>query len=121
MAIARGLVVDIAMNTAKIQKDVSKAKRSFNSLQKNIKKVGGAILKITAAVIALRVAFELANDAAKFDQAQQAFANLAASYEGDAQRIIEALRAASGETISTASLMESAGKAMLLGIPIDKL
>lgn len=121
MTIGRALVLDIAINTARIQKDVRKAEKSFNSLRKNIKKVGLAIVKITAAVIALRAAYELANSAAKFDQAQQAFANLAASYEGNAQSIIESLRAASGETISTADLMTSAGTAMLLGIPIDKL
>ncbi|MCG8430383.1 MAG: hypothetical protein MJA29_04345 [Candidatus Omnitrophica bacterium] len=121
MAIARGLIVDIALNTARIQRDIQKTQKSFGNLERSVKKMGAAVLKVTATIVGLQKAFQFANEAAKFDQAQQAFANLAASYEQDANSILQSLKQMSAGTISTAQLMESAGKAMLLGIPADQL
>ena len=121
MAVARGLVVDIALNVAKIQSDISKTQSAFSDLQRSIKKTAVVIGQVTAAVLALRGAYSLAEQAAKFDQAEQAFTNLAASHGANAKQIIESLRQVSGETISTANIMQSAGKAMLLGIDPGKL
>ena len=43
MAVARSLVVDIAMNTAKITKDIQKIRGDFDQLGSAVKKLGGVL------------------------------------------------------------------------------
>lgn len=121
MAIARALVVDIAMNTAKIASDISRVQKKFGGLESKLYKVTSAVAKTAGAVVALGGAFNLAESAANFDQAEQAFANLAATYGSKSSMIIDNLDRVAAGTVSTANIMQSAGKAMLLGIPADKL
>jgi hypothetical protein len=80
-----------------------------------------ATVAITAAILAVRKAWNLAFEAAQFQQQEQGFANLAASHGAASKTIIANLRRVSAETISTADLMVSAGTAMLLGIPVENL
>ena len=131
MANVGSLTVDIAANVGRLQKDMKKARKSVGGLNKNVKDVKnsmdrfeGSIKKVAATVggiFALRKAWDLAFDAARFQQAEQAFANLAASHGENSQKLIDNLIRVSKGTISTANLMQSAGTAMLLGIPADKL
>jgi len=131
MANAGSLTVEIAANVARLQKDMDKARKSIGKLNNNVKKTKmsmdkfeGTIRKITGAIggiFALSKAWDLAFDAAKFQQAEGAFANLAASHGVNSQKIIDNLTRVSKGTISTANLMQSAGTAMLLGIPAEQL
>ena len=43
MAVARSLVVDIAMNTAKISKDIERIRGSFDALGSTVTKIGGVL------------------------------------------------------------------------------
>lgn len=130
MATVGALTVDITANVARLQKDVNAMRKSMNgfkksatdannrlaSFEKGIRKITGVV----GSVMALSKAWDLAFNAAKFQQNQAAFANLAASHGVNANNMIENLKAVSGQTLSTAQVMETAGKALLLGIPADK-
>lgn len=76
---------------------------------------------VTAAVMALRKAWELMELGAKAEQQKQAFENLATSVGMSADKIVSDLRKMSGETLSTAQIMEKASQAMILGIDPTKL
>lgn len=131
MANVGSLTVEVEANVARLSRDMKKARKSVGGLNKNVKdvkrsmdKFEGTIRNITGAIggiFALRKAWDLAFDATKFQQAEQAFANLAASHGENSQKMINNLIRVSKGTISTANLMQSAGTAMLLGIPADKL
>lgn len=131
MANVGSLTVEVEANVARLSRDMKKARKSVSGLNKNVKDVKnsmdrfeGTIRKITGAIggiFALRKAWDLAFDAARFQQAEQAFANLAESHGVNSQKILDNLVRVSKGTISTANLMQSAGTAMLLGIPADKL
>ena len=99
----------------------STMKQAESQFDKYGKSVIAITAKITGATIALSKTWDLASDAARFDQQEQAFTNLAASYGVNAQNIIDDLKRISGQTISTAAVIESAGNAMLLGIPAEEM
>ena len=80
-----------------------------------------AWVEIAAGALAVRQAYDMAFQAAKFQEREQAFANLAASHGQSAQQIIADLRRMSGQTLDTMTIMEKAGTAMTLGIPAEKL
>ena len=103
-------------------RELKKAKAQFKSASENIRQNFVAnFARAAGAVIAFKKAFDFASEAAKFDQQQQAFANLAASHGQNAAAMVEGLKQMSAQTISTAGIMESAGKAMVLGIPAEQL
>lgn len=64
----------------------------------------------------LRAGWQAANDAAQLEQQKTAFGNLAASYGSSAQLIVESLQRVSGSTVDTATLIQKAGTAMMMGI-----
>lgn len=76
---------------------------------------------ITAAIIAVRKAWDLIEIAAKAEQQEKAFGNLAFAANVSSEQIVEDLRKMSGETLSTAQIMEKASQAMILGIAPEKL
>lgn len=76
---------------------------------------------VTASIIVLRKAWDLMEIGAKAEQQKQAFENLATSVGMSADKIISDLRKMSGETLSTAQIMEKASQAMILGIDPTKL
>ena len=96
-------------------------KKAQSDFDKYGKSVVAIYVKIKAAQIALTKAWDLADAAARFDQQEQAFTNLAASHGENARQIIRNLQAISGHTVSTAAIMQSAGTAMILGIPAEHL
>lgn len=81
----------------------------------------GVTAAIGAAWVAASKGWDMANEAAKGIQQRESFANLAASHGQSSQTIIASLQAVSGQTVSTKTLIEKAGTAMILGIPADKL
>jgi PAS domain-containing protein len=91
------------------------------SLSNTWRGMKGAWVEIAAGAVALNTAWNLANSAAKFQEREQAFANLAASHGQNARKILDDLRAMSAGTVDTMTLMEKAGSAMTLGIPAEKL
>jgi len=92
----------------------SKVNKTFATLQANWLKAAGALYT-------LKKAFDFGVEAAKFQQMEQGFANLAASHSVNSDEIIDNLKRVSAQTISTADLMKSAGNAMVLGIPAERL
>lgn len=92
--------------------------RFANSWKKNWLAITAAI---TASIMALRKAWELMELGAKVEQQRQAFENLASSVGMSADKIIKDLRKMSGETMSTAEIMQKASQAMILGIDPTKL
>lgn len=78
-------------------------------------------LSIVAVLFAVKKAWDLAGEAAQIQQQKTAFENLAESHNVNSNKIIASLKALSGRTLDTASIMKSAGAAMLLGIPADRL
>ena len=114
-------------------KVIIRAKDHFSKTMKNgLNKTIGAMnrlkkhwltvtIAMTAATLAFRKVWDLTFSAARFQQQEQAFTNLAASHGENAQKMIVELRRLSAQTIATADLMQSAGTAMLLGIPADRL
>lgn len=80
-----------------------------------------AWVEIAAGAVALNTAWNLANKAAAFAEREQAFANLAASHGRDAKKIIDDMKAMSGQTVDTMKIMESAGAAIAMGVPAENL
>lgn len=78
-------------------------------------------VELLAVGYSLNKAWDLAESTVKLDQQRVAFNNLARSMGADADSILASLRRMSAGTIDAAGLMASAGQAMLLGIPVDKL
>jgi hypothetical protein len=93
-------------------------RRFANSWKKNWLAITAAV---TAAIMALRKAWNLMELGAKVEQQKQAFENLADSLGMSSDKIIADLRRMSGETLSTAQIMEKASQAMILGIDPTKL
>ena len=118
MAIASEKIEVVIGAKALYEATLKKASSDFDKYGKSVVAI---FVKIKAAQIALTKAWDLAADAAKFDQQEQAFTNLAASYGANAADIITSLKQVSGQTVSTAAAMDAAGKAMLLGIPAERL
>ena len=98
-----------------------KSSSTAEKMKQQWEKVKKNWLAIVGVIYSMKKAWDFANAAANFDQQEQAFTNLAASHGVNAKKIIADLKAMSGRMVSTARLMESAGSAMLLGIPADRL
>jgi hypothetical protein len=92
--------------------------RFANSWKKNWLAITASV---TAAIMALRKAWELMELGAKVEQQKMAFENLASSLGMSSSKIISDLRKMSGETMSTAQIMEKASQAMILGLDPTKL
>jgi hypothetical protein len=90
----------------------------IESMKKNWIAASAAVV---AAYMAMNRAWNLADQAAKFEQQKVAFGNLAASYGSNADKIISSLKSISTGTISTQVLIEKAGTAMMMGINPDKI
>ena len=118
---ARTLEIHIKAR-ALYNKELKQATTKFRAASENIRQNFVAnFARAAGAVIAFKKAFDFAAEAAKVDQQQQAFANLAASHGRNAAQMVDDLKRMSAQTISTAGIMEAAGKAMVLGIPATQL
>lgn len=81
----------------------------------------GISAAITAGFLAAQKAWRLMEDAMRFEQQEAAFRNLAASFGVNADDMIAKLKELSGQTLSTADVMEKASQAMILGLDPSKL
>jgi hypothetical protein len=100
--------------------DVS-ARKFGDGMKQGWANAKAAWVEIGAAVVAVKKAYDLMNNAAQFQQRETAFRNMAASHGADADKIIADMKKLSAGTIDTMTIMEKAGTAMTLGIQADKL
>lgn len=131
MATLGALTVDISANVARLQKDVEGLRKEFGRMESGINDSSKSLdsmargfktlLGAAASLYTIQQAFQAVNAAAQFQQMEQGFNNLAASHGANAKQIVNSLKLVSDGTVSTAAIMESAGKAMLLGIPANQL
>ncbi len=84
-------------------------------------KMVGISIAIIATGLAIKKAFDFAEAGAKLQVQREAFDNFAKSVGANGDEIIAKLKEVSKGTVSTANLVASAGKAMLLGLAPDKL
>lgn len=81
----------------------------------------GISAAIAGAAVTMRAAWNLAEQAAQFEQSKTAFHSMVQSMSGDAEKLYATLRQKSAGLIDEKSLTEAANRAMSLGIPIEKL
>lgn len=118
MAVATEKIEVVIGARAAYESTLRKAGNDFDRYGKSVIAIAA---KVTGVIFALRKAWDLASAAATFDQQEQAFTNLAASHGENARQIIRNLQIISQHTVSTAAIMQSAGTAMVLGIPAEHL
>jgi len=80
-----------------------------------------AAAAVGAAYMATQKAWNMAEQAAKYEQSAQAFHSMATSMGKDATTEFEKIKKASGGIIDIQTLTEASNKAMSLGIPIEKI
>lgn len=76
---------------------------------------------IYAAIQTLQSAWNLAEQAAQFEQSKMAFRSMAQSMGADADKLFAQLQEKSAGLIDQKTLIEAANRAMSLGIPIEKI
>ncbi|MFH1738318.1 MAG: hypothetical protein ABIH23_04875, partial [bacterium] len=76
---------------------------------------------VAGAMYSISRAWDFAKMGARADQERRSFENMAASYGQSADHIVAKLKAASGQTIDTMTLINKAGTAMMMGIDPEKL
>lgn len=116
----------------RINADGSVALVELDKIEKKLKKQPGMLdqlkkhwLGISAAVYGVKRAFDkawnLAEQAARYDQSRQAFAGMVQGMGKDAKAEFAKINQSAGGLIDQATLTEAANRAMSLGIPIEKL
>jgi len=117
-------VLELRTDSKKFDKGIKKSKKGAEGLEKQFKSTRLAALGIAAAVvgigIAITKAFSFAEGGAKINAQAAAFKNLAKTYNADGAKILKTLREVSKGTVDTVNLIESANKALLLGIDPSK-
>jgi hypothetical protein len=130
------LTVEIAADIAKLRSGVEETQTRLAGLERTTAKTGqnmqrsfeASIAGINAAWIKMGVvaatamkAWDFAEQATKLEQQKASFANLAASYGTNGDKIIAELKSVSEGTIGTMALVEKAGTAMMMGIDPEKV
>jgi len=108
-------------SSKKLKEVADSSDKATSRIKAGWAKVKSAWVGIAASLYALKKAFDMAFAAAKFQEREQAFANLAASYGMSSDKIIADLKRVSNGTIDTMTLIEKAGAAMFMGIDPKKL
>ncbi|MHA1290715.1 MAG: hypothetical protein ACTSPB_25300, partial [Candidatus Thorarchaeota archaeon] len=80
--------------------------------------IGGTVFAVKRMATAI---INLSREAAYLNQIRMAFDSMADTAGVSSEKILQSMRELSGGTISTMDLIQSATRAMILGIPIDKL
>ncbi|MDD5774359.1 MAG: hypothetical protein PHS64_00275 [Candidatus Omnitrophica bacterium] len=97
---------------------MERMKAHFESMKKNWLAWTAAIY---AAIEVVRKAWYLMEKAAQFEQSKAAFHSMVVSMGADANTLLNELKEKSGGLIDNKALVESANRAMSLGIPLSKL
>ena len=79
------------------------------------KKAYDAVKKVTQELI------KMSKEAAYLKQINMAFESMANAAGASSKKILESMQELSGGTISTMEMIQSANRAMILGLPIDDL
>ncbi len=85
------------------------------------KGLGAATAVVATAGIAIEKALDLSEVGAGIERQEAAFKNLNNSVGADSAEILKSIRSVSRGFVSDAEIIRSAGTAMMLGIPADKL
>ena len=113
------VVKGFAKNTEdSLKKTEANAERFFAKIKKNWLAISASVF---AAYQIINKGWNLAEQAAQYEQSRAAFASMASSMGADADKLYAELRAKSAELIDKKALIESANRAMSLGIPVEKL
>ena len=119
-----GAIKRVEAELAKARKEANKTRLSFKKMGQSLKAFATRLLITTASVLAfgfaVKKAFEFAEAGAKINAQAAAFENLAKRYNADSRVILKSLRDVSNGTVDTVNLIESANKALLLGIDPSK-
>ena len=94
-------------------------KRFDSSLLEVIGTAGMVAAAVGAVSLAIKQVYELAKEGAAFQRMEEASASLARSLDADMSDILDALREASLGVVSDFDLMQSASRAMMLGVSAD--
>ncbi len=116
MAKAQGIAV---AGTKKMQRTYDSL--NFNKSIQGMKSMIGQAAVMYAALSAGQKMLESAIEGTAILKQEKAFTNLAASAGASSDAVIKSLKAVSRGMVSEADLIKSAGTAMMLGIPVDKL
>jgi len=81
----------------------------------------GMTAAVTAAYFAMQKAWNVSEQAAQYEQSRMAFSTMVRSMGKDAETEFQRIKKASAGLVDNKSLVESANKAMSLGISIDSL
>ena len=90
-----------------------------NTSKAAFSKIGGYIAAVTAAVYAMKKAWDFAEQGAQLLSLEAASSKVAAGMGGDMQNIVLSIQKASLGTISYYDAMQSASNAMMLGLGTD--
>ncbi|MCK4786205.1 MAG: hypothetical protein KAV87_20780 [Desulfobacteraceae bacterium] len=111
--------------TSAFDKVKSAGKSAFADLKSIVSDFKEHWIGVTAAIGAVWLAaskgWDLAEQSAQFEQSQQAFRSMVEGMGRDAETEFAKIRVASAGLIDEKSLVESANKAMSLGIPVEEL
>ena len=118
--------VNVRIGATDATKDaVASAKRGVTSLgdrmQAQSARMITAFAKIGAAIYAAKKAFDWANEAAKFEQSMKAFETQVSKLGMNATAEFEKIRRSSAGLIDDKSMVESANRALSLGIPLGEI
>ena len=125
MAIAEELKLVVRAEVGKAVSDMNRftgaTNKSADGLKKFALRIGATVASIYTLKKALNIAQDAAQVAAKADQIHRALDSMAKRAGTSATKITREMQKMSGMTIDSLSIMESASKAALLGIPIERL
>jgi hypothetical protein len=126
-------VVDVGLRIKTENGQAIRGLKEVDQSMEKTKKRGGSALKVLrsgwlqfaaaigTAVIAVRQALKAVQEAAQLRQINMAFESMADAAGASADAILNSMRELSGGTISTMEIIQSANRAMILGLPIDQL
>ena len=118
VAEAKGAIKNLQAYTKEAKKTSDRVGKLTKLFKSYFAEIAGGILIARKLV---KTAGELVKEFSKFDQIEMAFQNMSKAAGVSSEAVIDSMKELSGSTISTLNLMQSANKAMLLGIPIDEL
>jgi len=117
----KGAVAGIEKFEAAVKKSDDTTKATSSSMIGSFVKVAGSIAAVKIAYEALQYAMEQSKIGSQLLKQEIAFSNLAKSSSTTSDKIIADMSRLSKSMISTGDLIQASGRAMMLGIPADKL
>ncbi len=120
-----GKKVEVKVTTrgvGKVNRAIASIGTKFDRLKRDVKRAGASLVTfknaavIAGSAIALKKAFDFVEMGASIEKQRAAFESLAKSHGSSADKILSNLKRISRGTVDTVSLMQSANKALLLGI-----